>query len=433
MFETALLYAGVLIGLFLFGIPVGYAIALAALIFFHVSMGGTGDPAILLQRMFYGVDSFPLLAVPLFILAGNLMNTGGITHRIFRFADDLVGHFRLGLAQVNVFASMIFSGMSGSATVDCSAIGQIEMKAMLDAKYDRDYSAAVTAASSTVGPIVPPSIPLVIYGIVAQVSIGRLLLGGMIPGIIIGLALMSLIAIQGRIKAWPRGKFAGFGAVWRSFKAGFLPLLTPVILLGGILSGIFTPTEAAVVAAAYAAVLSLIVYREMGLKEFFHLCRNTMRWTAEIMIIIAAANALAYMIVYDQIPQNLVNTMSALQLDKWVILLLINLVLIAIGCFMETVAAITIAVPVLMPLIAHYGIDPVHFGLIVVMNLVIGLLSPPVGMVLFVTSRIADISVARLFKAVLVFYIPLLFVLLLVTYIPELVTFLPNVLMGAPQ
>jgi tripartite ATP-independent transporter DctM subunit len=433
MIETALLFGGLLCAVFFIGVPVGYAIIFTATALYFYYNGGSGDSAILLQRMFDGLNSFPLLAIPIFLLTGNLMNSGGITMRIFRFASALVGHCRLGLAQVNVVASMIFAGMSGSATVDAAALGAVEIPAMLDAGYDRDYSAAVTAASATLGPIIPPSVPLVIYGIVAEVSIGRLLFAGVVPGIVIGATLMILIAIQGRRGGYAKGRFKGFAYLWKSFKEGILPLLTPVILLGGILLGVFTPTEAAGVALFYAIILAMVVYREVSVMRFWELIKQTFRPTVEIMVIIAGANAFAYMIMSARLPQDVSQFVMSFSLNKYTLLIVINLALLVVGCFMETVAAITICVPVLMPLVIQYGINPVHFGLIVVFNLVFGLLTPPVGMVLFVTSRIAEISVSRLVRALLVFYIPLLFCLALITFIEPLSLWLPTVLMGASK
>ena len=430
MIVTTLIFSGLLLGTFIIGVPVGYAIIFATTILYYVYSGGSGDSAILLQRMFDGLNSFPLLAIPIFMLTGNLMNTGGITERIFRFASALVGHFRLGLAHVNVITSMIFAGMSGSATVDAAALGQVEMKAMLDEGYDRDYSAAVTAASSTIGPIIPPSVPLVIYGVVAEVSIGRLLFAGLVPGLIVGATLMILIALQGRKGGYPRNKFKGFVHLWAAFKQGFFPILTPVILLGGIVSGIFTPTEAAVIALIYAIILGIGIYREVSLRQFWDLIKHTFRPTVEIMIIIAGANAFAYMVVSARIPQNLAAFVISLSLNKWAVLIMINIALLVVGCFMETVAAITICVPVLLPLVSQFSINPIHFGLIVVFNLVFGLLTPPVGLVLFVTSRVAGISVSRLFRALLPFYIPLLICLLLVTFFEPLSVWLPTLLMG---
>ena len=343
---------------FFIGVPVGYAIIFTATILYFFYNGGSGDSAILLQRMFDGLNSFPLLAIPIFLLTGNLMNSGGITLRIFRFASALVGHFRLGLAQVNVVASMIFAGMSGSATVDAAALGAVEIPAMLDAGYDRDYSAAVTAASATLGPIIPPSVPLVIYGIVAEVSIGRLLFAGVVPGIVIGATLMILIAIQGRRGGYAKGRFKGFAHLWKSFKEGILPLLTPVILLGGILLGVFTPTEAAGVALFYAIVLAMAVYREVSVMRLWELIMQTFRPTVEIMVIIAGANAFAYMIMSARLPQDVAQFVMSFSLNKYTLLIVINLALLVVGCFMETVAAITICVPILMPLVIQYGINP---------------------------------------------------------------------------
>lgn len=430
MIWTLLLFGGLLIALFLVGVPVAFSILAASLVLFYLLTGGTVDPAIILQTVFSGLDSFPLLAIPLFVLAGNLMNTGGITTRLFRFASSIVGQMRFGLAQVSIVVGMIFSGMSGAATVDAAAVGKIEMKAMLDAKYDRDYSAAVVAASSTVGPVIPPSVPLVVVGIVSGTSIGKLLFGGIVPGILIGLSLMLLVAFHGKRAGQKRGKFGGWPTVWKTAKGAFLPILTPLILLGGIMSGVFTATESAAVATFYAAFLGIVVYREIDAKAFFALCKDTLMWTAQIMIIIGSASAFAYMVVLYQIPQHLVQFVVSSHVATWSLLLLINITLLIVGCFMETVAAITIMVPVLMPLVLQFGIDPVQFGLMVTLNLVLGLLTPPVGLVLFVTSKIAEISSGRMFKAVTRFYLPLVVVLLLVTYVPKLVTFLPDLLIG---
>jgi tripartite ATP-independent transporter DctM subunit len=427
---TVLSFVGILFGLLIVGIPVGFAIGLASLILLSIESGGAADPTIITQRLFSGVDSFPLLAVPLFMFTGNLMNIGGISKRIFDFATHLVGHMRLGLGQVNVVASMIFAGMSGAAVADASGLGPIEIKAMLDAGYDPGYSAAITAASSAIGPIIPPSIPLVIYGIMAEASIGRLLLGGILPGVLIGILLMLMNEFYfARKLGYERGKFAGWRPLWQSFRRAFWPLMTPVILVGGILSGIFTPTEAAAVALVYAIALS-VVYQEVTLGELLALSQETMRSTAEVLIIVGAAGAFAYMVVSAQLPQMILRTVSSLTMNRWAVLALINLFLLIIGCFMEPVAAITITVPVMMPLIRQLGIDPIHFGLVVVFNLVLGLLTPPVGLVLFVTAKIAGLSVEELVWNILPFFIPLLLGLLLITYVPGIVTIIPDLLMG---
>ncbi|NMB16716.1 MAG: TRAP transporter large permease, partial [Firmicutes bacterium] len=349
---------------------------------------------------------------------------------IFDFATHLVGHMRLGLGQVNVVASMIFAGMSGAAVADASGLGPIEIKAMLDAGYDPGYSAAITAASSAIGPIIPPSIPLVIYGIMAEASIGRLLLGGILPGVLIGILLMLMNEFYfARKLGYERGKFAGWRPLWQSFRRAFWPLMTPVILVGGILSGIFTPTEAAAVALVYAIALS-VVYQEVTLGELLALSQETMRSTAEVLIIVGAAGAFAYMVVSAQLPQMILRTVSSLTMNRWAVLALINLFLLIIGCFMEPVAAITITVPVMMPLVRQLGIDPIHFGLVVVFNLVLGLLTPPVGLVLFVTAKIAGLTVEELIWNILPFFIPLLLGLLIITYVPGIVTIIPDLLMG---
>ncbi|MGI6034827.1 MAG: TRAP transporter large permease [Limnochordia bacterium] len=427
---TVLSFVGILFGLLIVGIPVGFAIGLASLILLNIESGGTADPTIITQRLFSGVDSFPLLAVPLFMFTGNLMNIGGISKRIFDFATHLVGHMRLGLGQVNVVASMIFAGMSGAAVADASGLGPIEIKAMLDADYDPGYSAAITAASSAIGPIIPPSIPLVIYGIMAEASIGRLLLGGILPGVLIGILLMLMNEFYfARKLGYERGQFAGWRPLWQSFRRAFWPLMTPVILVGGILSGIFTPTEAAAVALVYAIALS-VVYQEVTLGELLALSQETMRSTAEVLIIVGAAGAFAYMVVSAQLPQMILRTVSSLTMNRWAVLALINLFLLIIGCFMEPVAAITITVPVMMPLVRQLGIDPIHFGLVVVFNLVLGLLTPPVGLVLFVTAKIAGLTVEELIWNILPFFIPLLLGLLIITYVPSIVTIIPDLLMG---
>ncbi len=425
-------FACLLFLFFLTGVPVSFSLGLTSLVLFLMDQGVHANPAILAQRFFSGADSFPLLAVPLFMFAGNLMNTGGITRRIFRFASALVGHFRVGLGQVNVIASMIFAGMTGAAVADAAGLGPIELRAMREAGYDQGYSAAITAASSTIGPIIPPSIPLVIYGIMSETSIGRLLIGGVFPGVLIGVCLMTMNYYYGRKRGYRPSRFAGFKELWTSFKGAFFPLLVPVIVVGGMLGGVFTPTEAAAVAVVYTIVLSCFVYREVGLRDLVKLARESMRSTAEVIFIVASASAFAYLVISAQLPGKVMAAMSPLLHSPMLILLLVNVMLFVLGCFVETVAGITIAVPVLMPLVRSAGIDPVHFGLVVVFNLVIGLLTPPVGLVLFVTSKVAGLQVNELLRNLLPFFIPLVVALFVITYCPPLVTWLPNLLMGPP-
>ncbi len=419
----------VLVLLFVIGIPAAFALGLTSLIVTVVERGFDAIPyTIIAQRMVYGVNSFPLLAIPFFILAGKIMNVGGITDRIFLFAGRLVGHLRGGLGQVNVAASVIFSGMSGSAVADAVGIGQVEIRAMRKAGYPDDFSVAVTAASATIGPIIPPSIPLIIYAVMANVSATALLIAGLLPGLLMAALLMVVVAIQARRIGIATEAWAGLGALVMSFLLAIPPLFTPVIIIGGIWTGVFTPTEAAAVAAVYAFLIAVVVYRELTLRQLYQVLRETMRETAVILLIVAAASLYGWLLVFAQIPQQLVASVGALELDPLLLLLLLNLFLLGIGLFLETTAAITIFTPMLLPLAVAAGVDPVHFGVVMVLNLMIGLLTPPVGMVLFAVAKVADVPINRAFHALLPFYVPLLVTLLLVTYIPSLSLWLPSLM-----
>ncbi len=417
----------VLVLLFVIGIPAAFALGLTSLIVTVFERGVDAIPyTIIAQRMVYGVNSFPLLAIPFFILAGKIMNVGGITDRIFLFAGRLVGHMRGGLGQVNVAASVIFSGMSGSAVADAVGIGQVEIRAMRKAGYPDDFSVAVTAASATIGPIIPPSIPLIIYAVMANVSATALLIAGLLPGLLMAAMLMLVVAIQARRLGLATESWAGFGALAASFLRAIPPLFTPVIIIGGIWTGVFTPTEAAAVAAVYALIIAVVVYREMSLWQFYQVLRETMRETAIILLIVAAASLYGWLLVFAQIPQQLVASVSALGLEPFLLLLLLNVFLLGIGLFLETTAAITIFTPMLLPLAVAAGVDPVHFGIVMVLNLMIGLLTPPVGMVLFAVAKVADVPINRALRALLPFYLPLLATLLLVTYFPAISLWLPS-------
>jgi tripartite ATP-independent transporter DctM subunit len=423
------LFLGVLVALFVIGIPAAFGLGLTALIVTAYERGFGAIPyTIIAQRMVYGVNSFPLLAIPFFILAGRIMNTGGITDRIFAFSHRLVGHWRGGLGQVNIAASIIFSGMSGSAVADAMGIGQIEIRAMRQAKYPDDFSVAVTAASATIGPVIPPSIPLIIYAVVANVSATSLLIAGILPGLLMGALMMLVVAIQARRLSLPTERWEGWHALGRSFVRAFLPLLAPAIIIGGMWSGAFTPTEAAAIAALYATAITMLVYRELSPAELFAMIRATMRDTAIILIIVAAAALYAWFLVFAQIPQGLVAWITSLSLDPITILLVLNLFLLIVGLFMETNAAITVFTPMLLPVAVAAGVDPVHFGIIMVLNLMIGLLTPPVGMVLFAVAKVADLPLNRVVSAIVPFYIPLFLALLLVTYVPQLSLLLPGLL-----
>ena len=421
---TLALLFGLLFGGILMGFPVAIALAGSSAVF--VAVTGQVPDMVVAHRMINGVDSFPLLAVPFFILAGNLMNTAGITTRIFEFAKALVGWMRGGLGHVNIGASVIFAGMSGAAVADAGGLGAIEIKAMRDANYDPGFAVGVTAASSTIGPIIPPSLPMVIYGVVAGASIGQLFAAGFVPGLIMAVALMAMVAWYARRRGYPRDQAFQLGRLARTFRHAFLSLLTPVIIVGGILTGAFTPTEAAIAACAWALILGLLVYRTLTWKRFLRVSFDTIETTAVVLFIVAAASIFAWILTSNRVPEQFAALLLSASENPFVILILINLILIIVGCFLETVAAITILVPVLLPIAVSVGVDPVHFGVIMVLNLMIGLLTPPIGMVLYVLSRVANVPFERCVSATAPFLVPLVLVLLLVTFVPALTLTLPT-------
>ena len=382
------------------------------------------------QRLTASANSFPLLAAPFFMLTGMAMNTAGITKRIYDFAECLAGRFRGGLAHVNVIGSVIFAGMSGSAVADAAGLGTIEIKAMTDEGYPRPFSAAVTAASATIGPIIPPSVPLLIYGVLADVSIGRLFAGGFIPGFLMAGALMVMI----RWMAYRRGFGAHPAPTFREFviktRKSFLSLMTPVILFGGMMVGVFTPTEAAFIAASYALVLGVFVYREISWRDLPRLFLDTVETNAVVLMLVMTASLMGWVLARAQVPQQLGTFILGTTRNPLIILLMINIFLLIVGCFMEALAAMIILVPVFMPIIQSVGIDPVHFGLVMTLNLMIGTITPPVGIVLFVVSRVANLPFEVVTKATAPFLIPLIAVLMLITVFPPLVLWLPNLIFG---
>jgi tripartite ATP-independent transporter DctM subunit len=415
-----------LFGMIALGIPVAIALAGSSALF--VIFFGTVPEMVVAHRMVNGVDSFPLLAVPFFILAGNLMNTAGITERIFEFAKALIGWMRGGLGHVNVGASVIFAGMSGAAVADAGGLGAIEIKAMRDAGYDPGFSVGVTAATSTIGPIIPPSLPMVIYGVVAGASIGQLFAAGFVPGLLMAVALMLMVAWFSHRRGYPRDQAFSFSRLGRTFVSAFLSLLTPVIIVGGILSGAFTPTEAAIAACAWALILGLLVYRTLTWRRFLRVSFDTIETTAVVLFVVAAASIFAWILTQNRVPEQFATWMLSVSDTPWVLLLMMNVILLIVGCFMETVAAITILVPVLLPIAVKIDVDPVHFGVIMVLNLMIGLLTPPVGMVLYVLSRVSKVPFERCVTATAPFLLPLVLVLLLVTFVPAITMWLPTLL-----
>jgi tripartite ATP-independent transporter DctM subunit len=407
------------------GFPIVFSLAITSLLYLAVY----GIPVITMaQKMISGIDTYALLAVPFFILAGNLMNTGGVTRRLFRFASAMVGHIPGGLGHANVLASMIFAGMSGAAIADAGGLGTIEIKAMRDEGFDIGFSAAITAASSTIGPIIPPSIPMVIYASIASVSVGKLFLAGAVPGILMGLALMIMVYFVAKKRKYPvHARFSLREAAF-SFGDGFLPLLTPVIILGGILGGIFSPTEAAIIASSWALILGILVYKEIRLKDLLSIVMDTIKTTSMVVFIISAAAIFGWLLGREQVPQTVAQLLFSISKDPNVILLIIIVFLLIIGCVMETTAALILLTPILVPPVMQLGIDPVHFGLVMVLDLMIGLLTPPVGVVLYITSSIAKISFEEMSRVTAPYLIPLIIVLLISAFVPAVVMTLPNLL-----
>ncbi len=426
---TFLVTAGMII-LFVLGIPVGYSLGIAGMLAYLNELGSRVNIPMLSQRMQYGVNNFLLLAIPLFILAAKLMNTAGITTRLFSLARLLVGFMPGGLGHANTVASLIFAGMSGAAVADAAGLGQVELKAMKDEGYDSEFSVAITAASSTIGPIFPPSIPMVIYALVGEESVGKLFLGGVVPGLAMTVALMLMVAYYAHKRGYPRTPFPAFREILSVASKAVLPILTPVILLGGIWSGVFTPTEAAAVAVAYALVLGVVIYKELGVADLGPIFMETAKETAAIGIIICAANFFGWLLLRSGLTNQVATGITQFTTNPIVFLILVNIFLLIVGCFMETVVAILIVTPMLMPVVAKLGIDPIHFGLVLVLNLMIGLLTPPFGVVLFVMAGISDVPFERIVRATLPFLIPLLAVLALITFCPPVVTWLPKLVMG---
>jgi len=409
-------------------IPIAFGMVAASALYFLIE--GL-DLSTLTEVMVFGFkDKFVLLAVPLFIFTARVMNSGGITERIFAFAGSLVGHLRGGLGHVNVVASIIFSGMTGSAIADASGLGLMEIKAMDDAGYERPFSAAVTVASSTIGPIIPPSIPLVIYAMLSGASVGDLFLGGVLPGIIMGLGLMAVIMAISIRRGYERGRWPGLTGLLSSFKKAFLSLLTPVILLGGIYGGAFTPTEAAAVAALYALVLIVLVYRSFGFSEAISVVRDVVESTGFLGFIIAGAFIFGHVLAREQVPAGLADLVLGFTSNRWVLLLMLNILFLVLGCFIDTMVLLLVVVPIVLPAAQAAGIDMVHLGVVLVLNMMIGLVTPPFGMLLFTISGLTDTPLGKIITEMWPFLAVLVGVLFLCTYVPDTVLWLPGLLGG---
>jgi TRAP-type C4-dicarboxylate transport system permease large subunit len=454
------------LAIMLSGLPVALAMAGASLIYVHVT--GIVPDYVIIHRMVGGLDSFPLLAVPFFILAGNLMNSAGITNRIYNFALALVGWMRGGLGHVNVVGSVIFAGMSGTAIADAAGLGTIEIKAMTDHGYSKEFAVGVTAASATLGPIIPPSLPFVIYALFANVSVGALFLAGILPGVCMAILMMITVAFFAHknkwgadipfnwhrvgkalleaaiVFAWPAAiyfatemgtepritVFAGLlvllAADWKFKFAAVMPIMTPVLLIGGMTTGVFTATEGAIAACVWALFLGLAWYRTLSWKMLVKASMDTIETTSAVLLIVAAASIFGWMLTVTRTTEMIAAWVLSVTSTPAGFLLLANLLMLFVGCFLEPTAAITILVPILLPIVRQLGIDPVHFGLVMVLNLMIGLLHPPMGLVLFVLARVAKLSVERTTMAILPWLVPLLISLVIVTYIPQISLWLPN-------
>ena len=409
------------------GPPIWLTMALAGTVFVlsqHI------DAVIIAQQEVSAANSFTFVAAPLFILMGHVMNNAGVTHRIFDFALAIVGWLRGGLCHANVVASMIFAGMSGSAVAEAGGLGTVEIKAMRDANYPAGMAAGLTAAAATIGPIIPPSLPMVVYGAAAEVSVGKLFIAGVIPGVLMGVALMVLSSIMARRLALPKGRFPSASHLWRKFREAFWALMTPVVLLAGMVSGVFTPTEAAAVATLYALILGLFVYRSFSVKALPRLILDTVETTGVVMALVMAAKLLGWCLAISRIPQIVGMALTTWTTSPLAYLLIVNMLLLIVGCFMEGIAAMLILIPILVPVAMKLGIDPVHFGVVFVLNLMIGTVTPPVGVVLYIVANIARISFERMSRAIVPFLIPLLVVLAGITVWPPLTTWLPQLLIG---
>jgi tripartite ATP-independent transporter DctM subunit len=409
------------------GVPIAMSIGLGSVYYFLAA----GKPIMMIpQKMFTTVDNFTLLAIPLFILAGNIMNTGGITTRLFTFARTLVGHITGGLGHVCVLASIIFAGMSGSAVADAVGLGSIEIPAMEKEGYDKDFSAAIVLGASTIGPIIPPSIVMVIYGVTAGVSVGALFIAGIIPGLIMGLGLMVGVYLISKKRGYPSYPRASFRQLLTATLNAIPVLLTPVIIIGGIYSGLFTPTEAAMIAVLYALVLSLFFYREITLRTLWQLLRESSVTVGVIMFIIGITGAFGWWLSLEKIPQLLTTFIYGITQDQLLILVLINLIILIEGCFLDATPIILIMVPILLPLLKLLDVDMVYFGILISVNTMIGLTTPPVGVCLFAVSAITRLPIERVVRAYIPFLAILVVVLFLLLLFPRLSTFLPRLLLG---
>lgn len=414
-----------LVIMMLFGVPVAFSLGIASAGY----MAATGTSlAMVVQRMVNGANSFAMLAIPFFFMAGELMNISGVTNKIIKLAKVLVGHMKGGLAQVNIVASVFFAGVSGSATADTAALGSALIPAMVKEGYDLDFSAAITVASSCVGPIIPPSITLVLYGILTRTDVGRLLIAGIVPGLVVAATQMIHTHFHAVKMGYPSYPRAAPKEMAHAVTSGFSALMMPIIIIGGTMSGVFTPTESAAIAVLYGIIIGFFVYKNITLSTFFKSLKKVGVSSMNNMLILAAASCFSWVLTMSKAPALLVKLMLGISSNKTVLTLLILALLIVIGFFMQASQALVVLAPILLPVAKAIGIDPVHFGLIMVVTLTFGGCTPPVGSMLFVVNSITKMGFARLTKAMLPLYLPLIIAIMLITFVPQLSLFLPNLM-----
>lgn len=405
-------------------VPIAFSLAISSCVALYF---GDFPLNVVIQRMVTAADSFLLLAIPFFILAGNIMKDGEISKKLINFADSLVGFITGGLAQVNIVTSMFFAGITGAAVADTSAVGSVLIPPMVEREYDADFSGAVTAASSVIGVIIPPSIPMVVYGVVTGVSVGKMFMGGLIPGILVGVIMMIVSYVISKKRGYPSGKALTVKNILVNFKESILALIMPLIIVGGIFSGVFTPTEAAVIAVIYSLIVSLFVYRTIKIKDLPRIILESAYTTAVVMLMLVAAFLFSWIITRERIPVQIAHFLTTLALNRTMILVLVSIFYIVAGTLMDLTANIILLVPVLFPAIQNLGVDPIHFGLITVVALAIGLVTPPVGACLFVASEISNISIIKQSKALVPYIISLILILVILILIPEISVFIPNI------
>lgn len=408
------------------GVSVGWSLFIATLLYFAMTRWNVVNAAS--DKLVYSLNSFPLLAVPFYILTGILMNTGGITERIFNFAKALLGHYTGGMGHVNIGASLLFSGMSGSALADAGGLGQLEIKAMRDAGYDDDICGGITAASCIIGPLVPPSIAMIIYGVIANESIAKLFIAGFVPGVLVTIALMAMNYYVSKKRGYPRTPKASREQLCSAFKKAFWAILTPLLIIGGIFSGLFSPTESAVVAAAYSVIIGKFVYKELTLKTLFNSCVEAMAITGVVALMIMTVTFFGDMIAREQVAMRIADVFVAVADSPLMVLVMINALLLFLGMFIDALALQFLVLPMLIPIAMQFNIDLVFFGVMTTLNMMIGILTPPMGMALFVVARVGNMSVSTVTKGVLPFLVPIFTMLLLITIFPQIITFIPNLL-----